>query len=107
MPNDFDGFLQWFYITDRKGKTNDVIYLGLCKAFEIVPHNIPDSKLESHRLDRWTTWWVRNWLMITLKSLCSTASGDQQQVVFLMSLYWDWYFTYLSVMGNRCHPEEP
>ena len=42
-----------------KGRATD-IYPDLCKAFDIVLHNILVTKLEKNGYGRWTTCWIRN-----------------------------------------------
>ncbi|HDW9663212.1 TPA: hypothetical protein RNI81_004177, partial [Shigella sonnei] len=45
-----------------KRKVTDVIDLDLSKIFDIALHHILISKLEGCGFDRWTTWWIRDWL---------------------------------------------
>ena len=46
----------------EKEKVTNVIYLDLCKAFDVVPHHILISKWQRCESDVWTTWWIRDGL---------------------------------------------
>ena len=47
----------------ERGTAADIICLELCKAFYNVPHDILVSELERHQFGRWTTRWIKNWLV--------------------------------------------
>ncbi|GAB0181232.1 hypothetical protein GRJ2_000588500 [Grus japonensis] len=47
-----------------KGRAMDVICLDFCKAFDMVPHNIPAAKLERYRFDGWTVRSGIGWMAI-------------------------------------------
>lgn len=45
-----------------RGRATDVLSVDFCKAFDMEPHNIFLSKLETDGFDGWTLQGRRNWL---------------------------------------------
>ncbi|KAK4831194.1 hypothetical protein QYF61_015926 [Mycteria americana] len=44
------------------GRAVDIVYLDFSKAFDIFSHSLLLEKLMCYRLDKWSVWWVGNWL---------------------------------------------
>ena len=44
----------------EKGMANEVVYLDLCKAFDMVSHHILVSKLMRDGFEGWTVRYIKN-----------------------------------------------
>jgi len=54
----YDGMTSWV----DEGRTVDVVYLNVSKAFDTVSHNILLGKFRKCGLDEWSVRWIENWL---------------------------------------------
>ena len=45
-----------------KGKATDVVYLDLCKAFDMVLPHMLIPKVEIYRFEGWTIRWIKTWI---------------------------------------------
>ena len=46
----------------EKGKATDVVYLDLCKAFDMVLPHMLIPKVEIYRFEGWTIRWIKTWI---------------------------------------------
>jgi len=44
------------------GQAVDIVYLDFSKAFDTVSHSLLLEKLVHYGSDKWSVWWMRNWL---------------------------------------------
>lgn len=69
----------------------------ICSNHLTLPHV---TFLSLRWRDSWSTQWIRNWWMVSLKEVLSTCpSGDQWQVAFHEDPYWDWCCL-ISLLGS-------
>jgi len=61
-----------------KGIATDVLNLEICKAFDLVPHNIPPAKLERYGFDGWNIRSMLKWLDGCIQGVSQWLSIKEQ-----------------------------
>ena len=70
-----------------KGRATDVIYLDMCKAFNMVLHHNFIYKLERYTFEGWTIWWMKSWLdACSHKTVANGSTFSWRQVMSGVSL---------------------
>ena len=66
-----------------QGRAADVVYIGLCRTSEMLPHHIINSTLESYGFEGWTVIrWIKNWLEgRSQRAVINGSGGGQSRVV--------------------------
>ena len=63
------------------GRVVDMVYLDFFKAFDTVSHSLLLVKLMHNSLDKWSLWWVGNWLMGCTQRVVVNSSFSNWQPV--------------------------
>jgi len=63
------------------GQAVIIVYLDLSKAFSTVCHRLVLQKLMHYGLDKWSVWWMGNWLTgHTQRVVVNSSFSDWQRV---------------------------